>query len=269
MSSSNIKDSIESLLWMPSLLNPNTSLYKSSNYSYVISEDGSSSNTIFFNSKTSKSNLDLAELEQIFELYRKMGIDPRLTIIGDSNDTESVIKSLNVSKKYVVLKCYDAMSMSLFLDPKIELFGSPMTHGLEIVRVSASNLHDYLSVMGEVWGFDKDELKNFSVQVQWGIDRYPQEYIPLIGYVDNKPVATSGLILQSAPILVSSCVHPKFRRQGVYKSLIKYRAKMAIDAGFKNIYVNAKVLTSAPICAYIGFKKDFHIQVLELSGVNP
>lgn len=88
---------------------------------------------------------------------KKNGVEPRLTIISDNNDTENFIKSLTVSKHFFVSKCYTAMSMSLFLDHQIELFGSPMIPGLVILRVSASNLHDYLLVMGEVWGLDKEE----------------------------------------------------------------------------------------------------------------
>jgi GNAT superfamily N-acetyltransferase len=247
---------------------PKTSLHTSKNYTYIIAEDGSSSNTIFFNLRDSKSQLDVVELEQIFGKYQQFGISPRFTILSDSDDIKSVLSRLNSSQAYSVVKCYDAVSMSLNVNSNSEELKSERAQNFEIAQVTSSNLPDYISVMADVWGLPQEELKNFSNQVLWGIENYPKEYIPFVGYVGGKPVATSGLIMQQAgPLLVSSCVRPAFRGKGFYKELIQHRAQIAKNAGFDRVFVHAKVLTSAPICEHVGFKKDFFIQVFELKKI--
>ncbi len=74
-----------------------------------------------------------------------------------------------------------------------------------------------------------------------------QKYVLLLGYLDNKPVATTLVFLGSTGASVHMvAVDPEFRRQGIGKSIFTKALQLCLDNGYKFVFSQASKMGRKP-----------------------
>ncbi len=92
-----------------------------------------------------------------------------------------------------------------------------------------------------------------------GADR-PRHFVARI---DGRVVgSTSYSPMRRAGLLQGAAVVEAYRRRGVYRQMIRARLALLRDQGCALAVITARVSTSAPICARLGFERVCTIDVL-------
>lgn len=88
-------------------------------------------------------------------------------------------------------------------------------------------------------------------------------YENYIAYLNDEPVGSAGLRYYSDyAYLVGAVVLPRFRKKGIYKSLLAHRVQLIKKKGLA-IVNHCLENTSAPICLKLGFEKVVKIESFE------
>ncbi|MEI5908876.1 GNAT family N-acetyltransferase [Bacillus spongiae] len=126
------------------------------------------------------------------------------------------------------------------------------------------DIQHLVEVTSVIWGYKNDikekvlqERKNYlSLPFRKGgyVLAYNNEGIP-VGYGAYRVSSD----LQSI-YFTGSGVHPSYRKQGVYNSLVYYRLNKAFHAGVKYATCQARIGHSSPILQKLGFKKYSHYE---------
>ena len=148
---------------------------------------------------------------------------------------------IDEAEELVVLPLVDAAA----------LLGSAIVHRVERVT-GARQLSDYLAVAAEVWS-DKEHAEWLKHQLR----QYPDEIALYVAYVEDKPVASARASFARASRfagLWTGATLPAYRRRGLYRDLVRARAREAAHRGYEYLMVDA-LPTSRPTLTRLGFQR--------------
>jgi GNAT superfamily N-acetyltransferase len=136
------------------------------------------------------------------------------------------------------------------------------TEKLRVEEVTFARLDLYVDTFMSCWEMPSEMKDEFRTGVAAGLKDPQMRFRCYIGFLDERPVATGGLLnITSGAYLASGTVHPNYRGRGLYKALLSHRAKVAKSLGHKNLLIHAKTHTAAPICTKLGFETVYTHQV--------
>ncbi|WP_425448913.1 GNAT family N-acetyltransferase [Dethiothermospora halolimnae] len=120
------------------------------------------------------------------------------------------------------------------------------------------DLREHVKVSEEIWGLDEESAKvALKQRVQYF--NLPSRRGNFIVALDNASGVGNGSYRYSQDgeviYLTGSAVLPKYRKQGIYSSMVAYRLNMAKDKGCRLATVQARKGTSEPILRKMGFKE--------------
>lgn len=129
----------------------------------------------------------------------------------------------------------------------------PAADDVEIARVDRHNLERYIDVVSLGWGADPVPLLAYHRAVLDADDPRCQCFLAIR---DGLPAGGAALwIFPRSVYLLGAVVLPAHRSRGVYRSLLAARLRHAAAAGIGLVTTQARVGTSAPILARLGFDR--------------
>lgn len=134
---------------------------------------------------------------------------------------------------------------------------------VEVRLLTLENLEDWLKLQHEAWNVPEPGIHHLRKKMTLDLKLQKGPYENYIAYLNDEPVGSAGLRYYSDyAYLVGAVVLPRFRKKGIYKSLLAHRVQLIKKKGLA-IVNHCLENTSAPICLKLGFEKVVKIESFE------
>lgn len=200
-----------------------------------------------FNEISLARNVDDHAIARAIAGYRDAGIVFRWTVGPDSDaDLAARLEAAGLAP---------ATSLGMACATDATLADVPP---IEIVRVDAATLEIYTTLMAEGWRVDRAP-----VAVANTIALADPRHAMYLAIVDGEPAGVAACVwFDASAYLLGAIVREQFRRRGIYRALVAARLADARARGIVLATSHARVDTSAPQLARLGFHEVCRFTVL-------
>ena len=123
--------------------------------------------------------------------------------------------------------------------------------GLKVHRVGAESIDDFNDVMMRGWGLKSRVLCDYNSHV---LKQAPARNPLFLATLDGMPAGVASYFKFSKSVfMVGAVVLPEYRRQGIYRALVRARQQHALADGIQWATTHAMVESSAPLLESLGF----------------
>ncbi len=127
-----------------------------------------------------------------------------------------------------------------------------LPEGVRVVRVGLGEVEAYSAVMAEGWGMSVGPLLALHRKL---LTEHGQRVAQYVAMVDGAPGAVAScMFMERAAFLQGAVVLPPHRGRGLYRALVRARLDEAHARGLRLASTHARIETSAPIMAHLGFE---------------
>jgi hypothetical protein len=124
-----------------------------------------------------------------------------------------------------------------------------------VQRTTLATVPDYVKASVAGWNNTDEAAREMLVDLTRSLKDPNHRTLYFHAYLDGEPAASGALLpIETSGYLLGSSVVTKFRKQGVYQSLVAERIKVLRTMGIPLASILAMENTSAPICKKMGFE---------------
>jgi GNAT superfamily N-acetyltransferase len=183
-------------------------------------------------------------IERTSEMYARLGLQFRWTVGPESAPSDLALRlsRRGMQEHPVAGVIVDIAHLDL----------TEVDSAASVLLVALRSEADFTEVMAKGWGVERDVLERYhrALLVTPGARTHM-----FVAYIDGRAAgAASYVAQQESAFFIGGLVLPEFRARGVYRALVRARARHALSLGLQVAASHAGTM-SAPILARMGFQE--------------